>query len=70
MQVAEKFGLKEEDLELSMGMSGDYEEAVFINYVLMTIYKLKKGATIIRIGTAIFGKRVYPTKKKQKVERE
>ncbi len=35
----------EQKLELSMGMSGDYDEA------------LKKGATIIRIGTAIFGKR-------------
>ena len=33
--------------ELSMGMSGDYIEAV------------KEGATIIRVGSAIFGKRVY-----------
>ncbi|HQO23650.1 MAG TPA: YggS family pyridoxal phosphate-dependent enzyme, partial [Spirochaetota bacterium] len=33
--------------ELSMGMSGDYIEAI------------KEGATIIRVGSAIFGKRDY-----------
>jgi len=34
--------------ELSMGMSGDLETAI------------AEGATIIRVGTAIFGKRPYP----------
>lgn len=34
--------------ELSMGMSGDMETAV------------AEGATIIRVGTAIFGQRIYP----------
>lgn len=34
--------------ELSMGMSGDLETAI------------EEGATIVRVGTAIFGKRVYP----------
>lgn len=34
--------------ELSMGMSGDLETAI------------AEGATIVRIGTAIFGQRVYP----------
>lgn len=34
--------------ELSMGMSGDYEVAI------------EEGATIVRIGTAIFGARIYP----------
>ena len=34
--------------ELSMGMSGDLETAI------------EEGSTIIRVGTAIFGKRVYP----------
>ncbi len=34
--------------ELSMGMSGDLEIAI------------EEGATIIRVGTAIFGKRIYP----------
>lgn len=33
--------------ELSMGMSGDYEAAV------------EEGATLVRIGTALFGERVY-----------
>jgi uncharacterized pyridoxal phosphate-containing UPF0001 family protein len=33
--------------ELSMGMSGDYAEAI------------KEGSTMVRIGTAIFGKRRY-----------
>ncbi len=34
--------------ELSMGMSGDLEEAI------------AAGATIVRVGTAIFGQRIYP----------
>jgi len=34
--------------ELSMGMSGDFEVAV------------QEGATIVRVGTAIFGGRAYP----------
>ena len=33
--------------ELSMGMSGDYPLA------------LRQGATLVRIGSAIFGQRVY-----------
>lgn len=33
---------------LSMGMTGDYEVAI------------EEGATIVRIGTGIFGKRIYP----------
>jgi pyridoxal phosphate enzyme (YggS family) len=37
-----------EMLELSMGMSGDLETAI------------EEGATIIRVGTAIFGPRIYP----------
>ena len=36
--------------ELSMGMSGDYAEAI------------KEGATMVRIGTAIFGERDYSQK--------
>jgi PLP dependent protein len=35
--------------ELSMGMSHDFEAAI------------EEGATMVRIGTAIFGKRTYPT---------
>ena len=37
-----------EPKELSMGMSGDLEIAI------------AEGATIVRIGTAIFGERIYP----------
>ena len=35
---------------LSMGMSNDFEVAI------------EEGATIVRVGTNIFGKRVYPQK--------
>ena len=34
---------------LSMGMSGDFEDAI------------RSGATVVRVGTAIFGARHYPT---------
>jgi uncharacterized pyridoxal phosphate-containing UPF0001 family protein len=34
--------------ELSMGMSGDMEIAI------------EEGATIVRVGTAVFGQRIYP----------
>ena len=40
-QLAEKLRLR----ELSMGMSADYEAAI------------EEGATIVRVGTAIFGER-------------
>jgi uncharacterized pyridoxal phosphate-containing UPF0001 family protein len=33
--------------ELSMGMSGDFEIAI------------EEGSTLVRVGTAIFGERVY-----------
>lgn len=39
--------------ELSMGMSGDYELAA------------QEGATLVRIGSAIFGARSYPQQEKQ-----
>ncbi|MGP1414777.1 MAG: YggS family pyridoxal phosphate-dependent enzyme [Treponema sp.] len=46
---AENLGcLDVKTLELSMGMSGDFEMAI------------EEGATIIRVGTSIFGKRIYP----------
>jgi hypothetical protein len=34
--------------ELSMGMSGDFEAAI------------EEGATLVRVGTALFGERIYP----------
>lgn len=42
--LAERHGLK----ELSMGMSADFEAAI------------EEGATMVRVGTAIFGGRTYP----------
>ena len=35
---------------LSMGMSGDFEDAI------------REGANMVRVGTAIFGARPYPPK--------
>jgi PLP dependent protein len=47
-ECRQRFGL-EHFTELSMGMSGDYVEAV------------KEGATMLRLGTAIFGEREQET---------
>ena len=48
-QQAMNLNLPNVDLrELSMGMSGDLEIAI------------EEGATIVRVGTAIFGERIYP----------
>ena len=47
IQVAEKYGLEADKLELSMGMSADFYEA--IGY----------GASIVRVGSSIFGARNY-----------
>eukprot|EP00743_Colponemidia_sp_Colp-15_P008883 GILK01009693.1.p1 GENE.GILK01009693.1~~GILK01009693.1.p1 ORF type:complete len:250 (-),score=38.85 GILK01009693.1:299-1021(-) len=47
-QVSAALGLSPEDLELSMGMSADYEQAIAM------------GSSMIRVGTAIFGERTYP----------
>ncbi|KAL2916154.1 hypothetical protein HK105_204245 [Polyrhizophydium stewartii] len=47
-QIAEALGLN--DLELSMGMSDDFEAAI------------KYGSTNVRVGSSIFGARSYPPK--------
>lgn len=47
-QVIEENIPNVEMTQLSMGMSGDLEVAI------------EEGATIIRVGTAIFGERIYP----------
>eukprot|EP00758_Cryptobia_borreli_P007811 Tbor_TRINITY_DN5332_c2_g7::TRINITY_DN5332_c2_g7_i1::g.5168::m.5168/K06997/yggS, PROSC; PLP dependent protein len=49
-EIAEACGIKSETLELSMGMSGDFESAI------------EMGSTNVRVGTAIFGKRIYQNK--------
>mmetsp|Transcript_24347 Transcript_24347/g.39790 ORF Transcript_24347/g.39790 Transcript_24347/m.39790 type:complete len:297 (+) Transcript_24347:26-916(+) len=48
--VAEALGMDPKSLELSMGMSGDFEEAI------------KYGATNVRVGSTIFGERDYSKK--------
>lgn len=50
-EVAKVLGIAEVTLELSMGMSGDYEEAI------------ARGATNVRVGSTIFGARDYSNKK-------
>jgi len=49
--VAEVLAVDVDSLQLSMGMSGDYPEAI------------KRGATSIRVGSTIFGARDYSNKK-------
>lgn len=44
-KIAKELGLKEDDMELSMGMSADFEAAI------------KQGADVVRVGSDIFGKR-------------
>ena len=46
--LCEALGLQHDEVELSMGMSGDNEEAI------------RHGATNIRVGSTIFGARSYP----------
>ena len=48
--VSDATKIAEEDIELSMGMSKDFEEAI------------KMGSTNVRVGSSIFGSRSYPNK--------
>ncbi|TGZ65469.1 hypothetical protein CRM22_005868 [Opisthorchis felineus] len=45
--LCDNLGLKPEDVELSMGMSADFEHAIQL------------GSTVVRIGTTIFGERSH-----------
>ncbi|PON91274.1 hypothetical protein TorRG33x02_128370 [Trema orientale] len=49
-EVCKALGITEEQCELSMGMSGDFELAI------------EMGSTNVRIGSTIFGAREYPKK--------
>lgn len=49
-EVAEALGVEIAALELSMGMSGDFERAIL------------EGSTSVRVGSSIFGARSYPAK--------
>ena len=55
--LAAATGLAAEGLELSMGMSGDFEEAI------------ARGSTNVRVGSSIFGERDYAALKKAKEEK-
>eukprot|EP00561_Arcocellulus_cornucervis_P007170 CAMPEP_0185819016 /NCGR_PEP_ID=MMETSP1322-20130828/21525_1 /TAXON_ID=265543 /ORGANISM="Minutocellus polymorphus, Strain RCC2270" /LENGTH=333 /DNA_ID=CAMNT_0028516183 /DNA_START=1 /DNA_END=1002 /DNA_ORIENTATION=+ len=46
-EVADALGVEVDSLDLSMGMSGDYEHAI------------ERGATSVRVGSTIFGARDY-----------
>ncbi|KAK6932765.1 Alanine racemase, N-terminal [Dillenia turbinata] len=50
-EVCKALGIPEEQCELSMGMSGDFELAI------------EMGSTNVRVGSTIFGPREYPKKK-------
>lgn len=50
-KVCKAIGIKEEHCELSMGMSGDFEQAI------------EMGSTNVRIGSTIFGPRDYSKKR-------
>ncbi|GFH48136.1 hypothetical protein CTEN210_04612 [Chaetoceros tenuissimus] len=50
-EVAEAIAVDVDSLVLSMGMSGDYQEAI------------KRGSTSVRVGSTIFGARDYSNKK-------
>ncbi|KAK7332353.1 hypothetical protein VNO80_29104 [Phaseolus coccineus] len=52
-EVCKALGISETQCELSMGMTGDFEQAI------------EMGSTNVRIGTAIFGAREYPTKEEK-----
>ena len=49
---ADSLGVDEASLGLSMGMSGDFELAI------------AAGSTNVRIGSTLFGPRIYPNKSK------
>ncbi|KAK3030047.1 hypothetical protein RJ639_038146 [Escallonia herrerae] len=49
-EICRALGMEEHKCELSMGMSGDYEQAIEL------------GSTNVRIGSTIFGPREYPKK--------
>ncbi|KAH9593407.1 Alanine racemase [Trypanosoma melophagium] len=52
--VADALVVPVDTFELSMGMSGDFENAI------------KMGSTVVRVGSSLFGRRFYPPKPAQK----
>ncbi|GFP79103.1 proline synthase co-transcribed bacterial homolog protein [Phtheirospermum japonicum] len=52
-EVCKSIGMEESQCELSMGMSGDFEQAL----------QIELGSTNVRVGSTIFGPRDYSKKK-------
>lgn len=50
-EISQKLKIDLKEINLSMGMSADYEEAVI------------EGANYVRVGSNLFGERYYPDKK-------
>lgn len=65
--LVERFNLDSETIEISMGMSHDFEQAVrnlldaktIAKYIFYLInnFKIKMGSTNVRVGSLIFGER-------------
>ena len=61
-EACKALGLNPDDLEASMGMSNDFEQAVSSSQSLDTsncFVKTEMGSTNVRVGSAIFGARSY-----------
>jgi uncharacterized pyridoxal phosphate-containing UPF0001 family protein len=72
-QISNELKLVEATIELSMGMSGDYEAAVrkfalHCSFIFNKKYQIdvfrcsqiREGSNNVRVGSAIFGARKYP----------
>ena len=61
--VCGELGMELDALELSMGMSGDYETAVRLGLAVGRLRsQVEFGSTNIRVGSSIFGARDYANK--------
>ncbi|KAK7267286.1 hypothetical protein RIF29_19953 [Crotalaria pallida] len=60
-EVSQALDISEEQCELSMGMSADFEQADSISLIL----HIEMGSTNVRVGSTIFGAREYPKKQTQ-----
>ncbi|KAK7261547.1 hypothetical protein RIF29_27861 [Crotalaria pallida] len=60
-EVSKALDISEEQCELSMGMSADFEQADSISLIL----HIEMGSTNVRVGSTIFGAREYPKKQTQ-----
>jgi uncharacterized pyridoxal phosphate-containing UPF0001 family protein len=59
-EICQKFSLQPDDVELSMGMSSDFEKAVRVyNIIYLDNNQIEEGSTNVRVGSTIFGHRVY-----------